>query len=85
MQILIDSFEIGGIVHYGTAGSANDSLSFGDVSVPIHLAFTASWKWKVNYLNSLSKKFFILVFGFLPPPVFFHSRNSSRKKDKTRN
>lgn len=65
MQILIDSFEIGGIVHYGTAGSANDSLSLGDVSVPSHLAFTASWKWKVNYLNSLSKKFFILVFGFL--------------------
>ncbi|GFY83948.1 phosphorylase superfamily protein [Actinidia rufa] len=35
-----------GIVHYGIAGSANDSLSIGDVSVPKHIAFTGSWKWK---------------------------------------
>ncbi|KAK2972865.1 hypothetical protein RJ640_028393 [Escallonia rubra] len=46
VQILVDAFDIKGIVHYGTAGSANNSLSFGDVSVPTHFAFTGSWKWK---------------------------------------
>lgn len=45
VQILLDVFDIQGIVHYGTAGSANDSLSFGDVSVPRFVAFTGSWKW----------------------------------------
>ncbi|XXG43803.1 hypothetical protein AAC387_Pa01g3759 [Persea americana] len=45
VQILIDLFDIRGIVHYGTAGSANDSLSFGDVSIPKFVAFTGSWKW----------------------------------------
>ncbi|KAF7146920.1 hypothetical protein RHSIM_Rhsim03G0222100 [Rhododendron simsii] len=46
VQILIDVFDIKGIVHYGTAGSANDSLSIGDVSVPKYVAFTGSWNWK---------------------------------------
>ncbi|KAI8529654.1 hypothetical protein RHMOL_Rhmol12G0241400 [Rhododendron molle] len=30
----------------GTAGSANDSLSIGDVRVPKYVAFTGSWNWK---------------------------------------
>ncbi|KAF5194279.1 Bark storage protein a [Thalictrum thalictroides] len=46
VQILLDVFDIRGIVHYGTAGSANDSLSFGDVSIPKYVAFTGSWNWK---------------------------------------
>ncbi|KAF6148571.1 hypothetical protein GIB67_042530 [Kingdonia uniflora] len=46
VQILLDIFDIRGIVHYGTAGSANNSLSFGDVSVIKHVAFTGSWNWK---------------------------------------
>lgn len=50
MQILVDSFDIEGIVHYGIAGSANDSLSLGDVSVPSYVAFTGSWKWKVKVM-----------------------------------
>ncbi|XP_077234937.1 bark storage protein A-like [Tasmannia lanceolata] len=45
VQILVDIFDIWGIVHYGTAGSANDSLSFGDVSVPRLVAFTGAWEW----------------------------------------
>lgn len=48
VQILLDAFDIQGIVHYGTAGSANDSLSLGDVSVPSYVAFTSSWKWEVD-------------------------------------
>ncbi|XP_041012093.1 bark storage protein A-like isoform X3 [Juglans microcarpa x Juglans regia] len=46
VQILLDTFEIKAIVHYGTSGSANDSLNLGDVSIPNYVAFTGSWKWK---------------------------------------
>ncbi|KAE8077479.1 hypothetical protein FH972_016039 [Carpinus fangiana] len=46
VQTLIDTFDIQGIVHYGIAGSTNDSLNIGDVSVPNYVAFTGSWKWK---------------------------------------
>lgn len=48
MQILLDAFDIKGIVHYGIAGSANDSLLIGDVSVPEYVAFTSSWEWTVQ-------------------------------------
>ncbi|XP_060675477.1 bark storage protein A-like isoform X2 [Ziziphus jujuba] len=46
VQILVDVFDVKGIVHYGIAKSSNDSLSLGDVSVPNYVAFTSSWKWK---------------------------------------
>ncbi|XP_031380137.1 bark storage protein A-like isoform X2 [Punica granatum] len=45
VQILVDTFDILGVVHYGTAGSINSSLSLGDVSVPASVALTSSWKW----------------------------------------
>jgi purine-nucleoside phosphorylase len=48
VQILLDTFDIERIVHYGTSGSANSSLYLGDVSVPSYVAFTGSWKWKVQ-------------------------------------
>ncbi|XP_006655706.2 bark storage protein A-like [Oryza brachyantha] len=46
VQTLIDVFSVSGIVHYGTAGSSNDSMSFGDVSVPKFVAYTGAWTWK---------------------------------------
>ncbi|XP_059667400.1 bark storage protein A-like [Cornus florida] len=46
VQILVDVFNIRGIVHYGIAGSANDSLSIGSVAILKYVAFTGSWKWK---------------------------------------
>ncbi|KAG2608920.1 hypothetical protein PVAP13_4KG005600 [Panicum virgatum] len=46
VQTLIDVFSVSGIVHYGTAGSSNDSMSFGDVSVPKLVAYTGAWTWK---------------------------------------
>ncbi|BAF18505.1 bark storage protein A isoform X1 [Oryza sativa Japonica Group] len=46
VQTLIDVFTVSGIVHYGTAGSSNDSMSFGDVSVPKFVAYTSAWTWK---------------------------------------
>ena len=64
MQILLDSFDVRGVVHYGIAGSADDSLSLGDVSVPSFLAFTTSWKWKVTkQFLYLKKKFELLLFN----------------------
>ncbi|XVF56571.1 hypothetical protein PTKIN_Ptkin06aG0131800 [Pterospermum kingtungense] len=61
VQALLDTFDIRGIVHYGTAGSTNDSLSFGDVSVMDYVAFTSSWKWKE--LNSDKGQLPTLTFG----------------------
>ncbi|KAL4595765.1 hypothetical protein ACB092_12G115200 [Castanea dentata] len=46
VQILLDTFDIIGIVYYGIAGSSNDSLYIGDVSVPNYVAYTGSWTWK---------------------------------------
>ncbi|TVU13017.1 hypothetical protein EJB05_46686, partial [Eragrostis curvula] len=46
VRTLIDVFTVSGIVHYGTAGSSNDSMSFGDVSVPKLVAYTGAWTWK---------------------------------------
>ncbi|OMO88882.1 hypothetical protein CCACVL1_08144 [Corchorus capsularis] len=51
VQALLDNFDVQGIVHYGTAGSTNDSLSFGDVSVMNYVAFTSSWKWKEFFMS----------------------------------
>ncbi|KAF2306693.1 hypothetical protein GH714_020557 [Hevea brasiliensis] len=45
VQILLASFDIKGIVHVGSAGAVNDSLSIGDVVVPKKVAFTGIWKW----------------------------------------
>ena len=53
VQILLDVFNVWGVVHYGTAGSANNSMSFGDVSVPEFVAFTGSWTWTVMVLTVL--------------------------------
>ncbi|CAM8985048.1 unnamed protein product [Rhodiola kirilowii] len=46
VQVLVDMFDIRGVVHYGIAGSSNDSLNIGDVSIMEYVAFTGSWKWK---------------------------------------
>ncbi|KAI3839463.1 hypothetical protein MKX03_017724 [Papaver bracteatum] len=51
VQILLDVFNIRGIVHYGIAGSADNSLSYGDVSIPKYVAFTGSWNWKIGNYN----------------------------------
>lgn len=61
VQILLDAFDIRGVVHYGTAGSSNNSLSFGDVSVMKYVAFMSSWKWKA--FNSETDQLPELNFG----------------------
>lgn len=49
VQIIVDMFDIKGLVHYGIAGSSNNSLNVGDVSIMEHVSFTGSWKWKVTF------------------------------------
>ncbi|KAF3961797.1 hypothetical protein CMV_013616 [Castanea mollissima] len=49
-QQMLDLFDIKGIIHFGIAGNANDSLSIGDVIIPKQFAHTGIWDW-VN-LNS---------------------------------
>ncbi|KAF8662302.1 hypothetical protein HU200_056509 [Digitaria exilis] len=66
---LIDVFSVSGIVHYGTAGSSNDSMSFGDVSVPKLVAYTGAWTWKVPIQ--------------LESPSFTHLKISLRTVQKT--
>nr|CAD1831029.1 unnamed protein product [Ananas comosus var. bracteatus] len=44
-----------------TAGSANDSLSYGDVSVPKFIAYTGSWEW--TKFGSTSEPSRDLMFG----------------------
>ncbi|PON59781.1 Nucleoside phosphorylase [Parasponia andersonii] len=44
-QQMLDLFDIVGIVHFGIAGNANNSLSIGDVSIPKQLAHTGIWDW----------------------------------------
>ncbi|KAG9453009.1 hypothetical protein H6P81_005913 [Aristolochia fimbriata] len=69
VQILIDVFELRGIVHYGTAGSANDSFSLGDVSVPKYLAFTGSWTWMRLNSEKEAKELPELAIGSYTIPV----------------
>ncbi|EFJ14760.1 hypothetical protein SELMODRAFT_445786 [Selaginella moellendorffii] len=45
-QQLLDFFDINGVLHYGIAGSANDSLTIGDISIPKYWAHTALWNWE---------------------------------------
>lgn len=44
-QQMLDLFDITGVVHFGIAGNANDSLSIGDVSIPEKVAHTGIWNW----------------------------------------
>ncbi|XBI06591.1 hypothetical protein VPH35_134587 [Triticum aestivum] len=63
VQTLLDVFSVSGIVYYGTAGSSNDSMSFGDVSVPKLVAYTGAWTWKQLWMVSAALVMvFVIVF-----------------------
>ncbi|XP_047320094.1 bark storage protein A-like [Impatiens glandulifera] len=44
-QQMFDLFYINGIVHFGIAGNANNSMSIGDVTIPKEFAHTGIWDW----------------------------------------
>ena len=46
-QQMLDLFDIKGIIHFGIAGNANDSMSIGDVIIPKQFANTGIWGWVV--------------------------------------
>ncbi|KAL8141725.1 hypothetical protein V2J09_014757 [Rumex salicifolius] len=48
MQMLYDTFDVVGAVHYGIAGSVNPSLNVGDVVAPDYSAYSNSWHWINN-------------------------------------
>ncbi|RVW41767.1 Bark storage protein A [Vitis vinifera] len=53
VQLLIDTFDVVGVVHYGIAGSTNDSFLIGDISVPKYVAQTSSWNGMEGALPEL--------------------------------
>ncbi|XP_027104863.1 bark storage protein A [Coffea arabica] len=44
-QQMLDVFRVIGIVHFGIAGNANNSMSIGDVIIPKQFAQTGLWDW----------------------------------------
>ncbi|KAH9323720.1 hypothetical protein KI387_018359, partial [Taxus chinensis] len=55
-QTLADLFNIVGVVHFGIAGNANNSLSIGDVTIPKYVAHTGVWEWlKANDQEEANK------------------------------
>ncbi|PRQ58675.1 putative nucleoside phosphorylase domain-containing protein [Rosa chinensis] len=44
-QQMLDLFDVVGIVHFGIAGNANNSMSIGDVTIPQQFAHTGIWDW----------------------------------------
>ncbi|XP_068314884.1 bark storage protein A-like [Pyrus communis] len=45
---MVDLFDIVGIVHFGIAGNANNSMSIGDVTIPQQFVHTGIWDWLVK-------------------------------------
>ncbi|KAL3819013.1 hypothetical protein ACJIZ3_004918 [Penstemon smallii] len=45
-QLLLNLFNVKGVVHYGIAGNANPSLNIGDVVIPHYWSHTALWNWQ---------------------------------------
>lgn len=54
-QQMLDLFDIKGIIHFGIAGNANNSMSIGDVIIPKQFANTGIWGWvNLNSTTNLS-------------------------------
>lgn len=49
-QQMLDVFDISGIVHFGIAGNANNSMSIGDVIIPKQFIHTGLWDWMVSFI-----------------------------------
>ncbi|XP_054791178.1 bark storage protein A-like isoform X2 [Prosopis cineraria] len=62
-QQMIDVFDVIGILHFGIAGSANDSISFGDVTIPKQFIHTGLWDWLKPNGTLESSDFARLDFG----------------------
>lgn len=45
-QLLLDFFDVSGVLHYGIAGNMNDELNIGDITIPKYWAHTGLWNWQ---------------------------------------
>ena len=64
-QQMLDLFNVDGIIHFGIAGNANESMSIGDVSIPVKLHIPAfgigRYEYTYNFnLLSVCYKFLVL-------------------------
>ncbi|KAK9672469.1 hypothetical protein RND81_12G102900 [Saponaria officinalis] len=46
VQILLDTFKIKGIIHYGAAATVSNQVFISDVVIPSQVAFTSVWNWE---------------------------------------
>lgn len=46
--MLLNLFNIEGVLHYGVAGNANPEIQIGDVTIPHYWAHTGLWNWQVT-------------------------------------
>lgn len=60
-QQMLDLFDILGIVHFGIAGNAYNSLSIGDVTIPQQFSHTGIWDWLVKYILNPFSSFYVLL------------------------
>ncbi|XP_028793435.1 bark storage protein A-like isoform X1 [Neltuma alba] len=67
-QQMIDVLDVVGILHFGIAGSANDSISFGDVTIPKQFVHTGLWDWLKPNGTLESSDFAHLDFGNFDVP-----------------
>lgn len=65
-QQLLDMFNIVGIIHFGIAGNANDSMSIGDVTIPAKFVNTGLWDWLVFIIIDQTLIFPSKFIQFLP-------------------
>lgn len=59
--MMSDLFNIVGVVHFGIAGNANNSLSIGDVTVPKYVGHTGIWEWLVSFLSNCILSVFHII------------------------
>ncbi|KAK8451808.1 hypothetical protein SEVIR_5G008200v4 [Setaria viridis] len=45
-QLLLSLFKVKGVVHWGIAGSVDDGLQIGDVTIPEYWAHLSLWVWQ---------------------------------------
>ncbi|XP_057981113.1 bark storage protein A-like [Malania oleifera] len=61
-QQMLDLFDVVGIIHFGIAGNANNTMSIGDVLIPKQVAHTGIWEWVNNNGTLISRAFAQLHF-----------------------
>lgn len=52
VQLMADKFNLRGLIHFGSAGGVNNSLSIGTVVAPGRIAHTGVWTWLKHGVSS---------------------------------